>query len=237
MATAGPVVEMVAYEQLQADLANPRRISDAELDSLTRSITQFGFVQPVIARREDATVIGGHQRLVAARRLGLERIPVIWLDITAEQAKLLGLALNKISGDWDDQLLARLLADLQGEVDLTLSGFDDGELKDLFRSLEARERRLPHVPPTARWSYPNTRQQGHTTRRCCSAQRGAGWTASRATRAWRRCCVHAPKACSRCRSVARCPTWTPPPIWCGSSYQPPSSRRSRCSTRALTERR
>jgi DNA modification methylase len=136
-------VEQVPIDDLRPDPANPRRISDEELDALERSLRQFGVVQPVLARREDRTVIGGHQRLVAARRLGLTSIPVTWLNISAEQARLLGLALNKISGSWDEQLLARLLVDLGStpEVDLSLSGFGEDEIKDLLRSLETRERR------------------------------------------------------------------------------------------------
>jgi DNA modification methylase len=136
-------VEQVAIDQLRPDPANPRRIGEEELDSLERSLRQFGFVQPILARREDRTVIGGHQRLVAARRLGLATVPVTWLDLTIEQARLLNLALNKISGAWDEQLLARLLADLQAspEIDLSLSGFGEDEIKDLLRSLEVRERR------------------------------------------------------------------------------------------------
>jgi hypothetical protein len=68
---------------------------------------------------------------------------VTWLDVSVEQARLLGLALNRISGSWDDQLLARLLADLGSspDLDLSLSGFDEDEIRDLLRSLETRERR------------------------------------------------------------------------------------------------
>jgi predicted RNA methylase len=136
-------VEQVPIDQLRPDPANPRRISDDELDSLERSIRQFGFVQPVLARRADGMVIGGHQRLVAAPRLGLTTVPVIWLDIPREQARLLNLALNKIGGSFDDQLLARLLADLQAtpDIDLSLSGFGEDEIADLLRSLETREKR------------------------------------------------------------------------------------------------
>ncbi len=136
-------VEEVALDRLRPDPANPRRISEDELDALERSLRQFGFVSPVLARREDRTVIGGHQRLVAARRLGLTTVPVIWLDVSVEQARLLGLALNKISGSWDDALLARLLADLQAtpDLDLSLSGFGEDEITDLLRSLEVREKR------------------------------------------------------------------------------------------------
>jgi DNA modification methylase len=137
------VIEQVPLDVLRPDPVNPRRIGEDELDALERSLRQFGFVQPVLARREDRTVIGGHQRLVAARRLGLTTVPVTWLDISTEQARLLGLALNKISGSWDEALLARLLADLQAtpDLDLTLSGFGEDEVKDLLRSLETREKR------------------------------------------------------------------------------------------------
>jgi hypothetical protein len=136
-------VEDVAIDDLRPDPANPRRIAEDELDALERSLRQFGFVQPVLARRDDRTVIGGHQRLVAARRVGYTKVPVTWLDLPVDQARLLGLALNKISGTWDEQLLARLLAELQAgaEVDLTLSGFGEDEVRDLLRSLEARERK------------------------------------------------------------------------------------------------
>jgi ParB-like chromosome segregation protein Spo0J len=136
-------VELVPIDDLRPDPANPRRISEDDLDSLERSIRQFGFVQPVLARREDRTVIGGHQRLVAARRLGLTTVPVTWIDVSAEQARLLGLALNKISGSWDEQLLARMLAELQAtpDLDLSLSGFGEDEIGDLLRKLEVREKR------------------------------------------------------------------------------------------------
>ena len=140
-APAGLAIEEVPVDRLRPDPANPRRISEAELEALTRSLTGFGIVDPIIARREDATIIAGHQRLLAARRLGLGTVPVIWLDISADEGRLLGLALNRISGEWDEQLLARLIDELQPEVDITLSGFGEDELKDLLRSIETREKR------------------------------------------------------------------------------------------------
>ncbi len=131
--SAALAVEDVALDDLRPDPANPRRIGEDELDALERSLRQFGFVQPVLARRDDRTVIGGHQRLVAARRLGYATVPVIWLDLSVDQARVLGLALNKISGSWDEQLLARLLAELGAvpDLDLSLSGFDEDEVRDL----------------------------------------------------------------------------------------------------------
>jgi len=136
-------IEHVPIERLRPDPANPRRISDAELESLTRSIKEFGLVDPIIARRGDGLVVGGHQRLIAARRLGLKIVPVVYVDVTDEQAKLLNLALNRIAGSWDQELLARLLAELQEapSVDISLSGFGDDEIAKLLKSLDAREKR------------------------------------------------------------------------------------------------
>ena len=82
-------IERVPTDTLRPDPANPRRISDIELEALTRSIQEFGLVDPILARREDMTVVGGHQRLVAARRLGLPTVPVIFLELSEERARLL----------------------------------------------------------------------------------------------------------------------------------------------------
>ena len=137
MTTTPVEIVHVPIDDLRPDPANPRRISDEELDALTRSIREFGFVDPVIARREDSIVIGGHQRLVAARKLGLKTIPTIYVDFSEDQAHLLNLALNKISGAWDEDLLARLLSDLsdKAELDLSLTGFSDEELKKSLKRL------------------------------------------------------------------------------------------------------
>jgi DNA modification methylase len=143
MKTAQIQIEQLPIGDLRPDLANPRRISDQELETLTRSIREFGLIDPIIARREDKMVIGGHQRLLTARKLGYKTVPVVFADLTVEQARLLNIALNKISGSFDQELLARLLGELKAvpNIDLSLSGFEDDELKKLLKSLDARERR------------------------------------------------------------------------------------------------
>ena len=133
----------LSIRDLRPDPANPRRISYEELESLTRSIRQFGLVDPIIARRDDKVVIGGHQRLLAARRLGLKEVPVVLVDLDQGQARVLNLALNRISGSWDQELLSRLLAELKGvpDVDLSLTGFSEDELQKHLKGLDAREKR------------------------------------------------------------------------------------------------
>ena len=136
-------IKQVPIGNLRPDPFNPRRISQAEMEALVRSIREFGLVDPIIARSEDRTVVSGHHRLRAGRKLGLKTVPVIYVDLSSEQAKLLNLALNKISGGWDDELLARLLADLQQtpDIDIGLSGFADDEIAKLLKSLGSREKR------------------------------------------------------------------------------------------------
>ena len=136
-------IQHVPLDDLHLDPANPRRIGESELESLTRSIKEFGLVDPIIARREDKTVIGGHQRLLAARRLGYRTVPVVFVDLPQEKARLLNVALNRISGDWDRELLARILRELdeKPDIDISLAGFGDDEIAKLMKSLDAREKR------------------------------------------------------------------------------------------------
>ena len=180
------LVEQVPLDALRPDPANPRRISEAELEALTRSLREWGFVQPLVARRADRTVIGGHQRLVAAARLGLKQVPVIWLDLEPDQARLLDLALNRISGSWDEQLLARLLGELQAEgaVDLTLTGFGEDELANLLRSLDrAGEGASAPRRSTSRRPSPRPRRAPRTqdAARCGRSASIGSWSAMRPT--------------------------------------------------------
>ena len=134
-------IEYVAVDTLHPDPGNPRRNTAAEEEALARSIAEFGFVDPIIATRRRRKVIAGHLRLRAAIRLGIKTVPVIFVAVGDHQARLLNVALNRIGGTWDEDLLARLFADLPSEADLTLSGFESDEIATLIRSLDAREKR------------------------------------------------------------------------------------------------
>jgi len=135
---------------------NPRRISDAEMASLNRSIQRFGFVDPVVVNRrrgkrwnasERGTVIvGGHQRVRAARELGHRAVPVVYVDLAPDDEKLLNLALNKIGGEFDLPKLAEILRDLRkAEADLGASGFSP---REITRAIADAERELAAgLPP------------------------------------------------------------------------------------------
>lgn len=136
-----PAARALAIEYVPpADLIpagyNPRTMSDEARKRLRRSIEAHGFVDPIIARRADRLVIGGHQRLHAAGELGLATVPVVFLDdVGDQQAAALNVALNNpnAQGAWDFARLTDLLSELDAHgYDATLTGFDDDELARLL---------------------------------------------------------------------------------------------------------
>lgn len=110
---------------------NPRKITQHDFENLKKSITEYGFVEPIVVNR-DMTVIGGHQRLKAAEALKMESVSCVVLDLGKPQEKALNLALNKISGSWDDMQLAALLESMQSGIDDLVTGFDSGEVSKIL---------------------------------------------------------------------------------------------------------
>ena len=131
-------IEKLKIEQLIPSDYNPRKDlkpGDAEYDKLKRSIEQFGYVEPVIWNKVTGRVVGGHQRLKVLIDMGITEVECVVVELTETKEKALNVALNKISGDWDKDKLALLIADLQGsDFDVSLTGFDPSELDDLFKS-------------------------------------------------------------------------------------------------------
>ncbi len=78
-------IEHIAPSKLKPADYNPRTMSDKARNALKRGIEAFGLVDPIIARRKDKLVAGGHQRLHAAKELGLATVPVVFLDDLTDQ--------------------------------------------------------------------------------------------------------------------------------------------------------
>jgi DNA modification methylase len=119
-------VQMIPLASLRPDPANTNTMDAAEMAKLVRSLERFSFVDPIIVRESDGKVLGGNQRLEAARQLGLATLPVIYWEGSDEEFRVLSLALNKIHGHFDEALLAKTLADLAdvGSIQEALRGFD-----------------------------------------------------------------------------------------------------------------
>ncbi|MBO9539666.1 DNA modification methylase [bacterium] len=149
--TAEAAAVWVAIGELTPWDQNPRK-NEAAVEKVVESIRRFGFGSPILAR-PNGEVIAGHTRLKAAERLGLDRVPVRYLDLDPADAHLLALADNKLGeiAEWDESLLAEILKDLDPE-DAALAGFGAEELEDLLSELEEQEAFLtdpddvPEVP-------------------------------------------------------------------------------------------
>lgn len=122
--------DKVDIKTLKKAKYNPRKISKREMDSLVRSIKKYGLVQPILVNK-DMTIIGGHQRVDACRKLGYKEVDILIVDLPDEDEKELNIALNKISGDWDERVLTELLNELAEKSKLIYTGFNEKELEKL----------------------------------------------------------------------------------------------------------
>ena len=130
-------IEKLKTERLIPADYNPRKDlkpGDSEYEKLKRSIEQFGYVEPVIWTKTTGRVVGGHPRLKVLLDMGITEVECVVIEMDEEKEKALNIALNKISGDWDKDKLALLIADLQGaDFDVSLTGFEPEELDALFK--------------------------------------------------------------------------------------------------------
>ena len=125
-----PVTKLVPY------VNNARTHSPEQINKLRSSLREFGFINPVIIDR-DFGVIAGHGRILAAKEEGIAEVPCVFADhLTQAQKKAYILADNRMAMDagWDEELLRVEIEALQAETfDLSLTGFDEKELSDLFK--------------------------------------------------------------------------------------------------------
>lgn len=134
-----PKYFLADIEELIPYARNARTHSPEQITQIAASIREFGFLAPIVIS-EDNTILCGHGRFYAAQKLGLKKIPCIKEShLTEAQRRAYIIADNKLSlnAGWDDDLLAVEIADLQGEgFDLSLTGFSDDEIADLFANEE-----------------------------------------------------------------------------------------------------
>ena len=128
--------QSLSVEELHPAAYNPRKklkAGDKEYEKIKNSILEFGYVEPIIVNY-DMTVIGGHQRLTVLKDLGYTEVQCVVVEIKDDnKVKALNIALNKITGAWDENLLAGLLVDLQAvHFNTDFTGFEAPEIEQLL---------------------------------------------------------------------------------------------------------
>ena len=131
--------QTIEIEKLKPATYNPRKDlkpEDEEYQKIKKSILEFGYVEPIIVNA-DMTVISGHQRLKVLKDLEYKKIECIIVDLDKNKEKALNVALNKITGEWDNQKLEDLLLELkEADFDLLVTGFDEKEIDKMFKESE-----------------------------------------------------------------------------------------------------
>lgn len=133
----------LSVDALRPAAYNPRKKlkpGDKEYEKIKNSIHEFGYVEPIIVNY-DMTVIGGHQRLTVLKDLGYTEVQCVMVHIEGEnKVKALNIALNKITGAWNEQLLADLIVDLQSaDFNTDFTGFEAPEIEQLFSKVHNKE--------------------------------------------------------------------------------------------------
>ena len=135
-------IKELPLKELKPAAYNPRKKlkkGDKEYEKIKQSLLKFGYVDPILVN-EDLTVIGGHQRLTVLKDLDYETAKCVIVKLSKEDEKALNIALNKITGQWDDALLADLLLDLQeSDFNLDLTGFEPPEIDDILSNVHDKE--------------------------------------------------------------------------------------------------
>lgn len=129
-------IQTVSIERINPAVYNPRKDlkpGNPEYEKLRRSIEEFGFVEPLVWNKRTGNLVGGHQRLKILMAQGIREVEVSVVDLDDQQERALNIALNKISGDWDNEKLKDILEELDtGDFDVEMTGFTETEIEDLM---------------------------------------------------------------------------------------------------------
>ena len=141
--------EWVSLSSLRPWADNPRHNDGKPVEKVAESIKRFGFASPIIARA-DGEIIAGHTRYKAAQALGLDRVPVRFLDLDPADAHLLAVADNRLGefAEWDTPKLQEILSDFSFD-DAALAGYTQEDFDEWARelaALEVTEDEAPEVP-------------------------------------------------------------------------------------------
>lgn len=154
----------LSIDSLKPAAYNPRKKlkkGDKEYEKIKKSIVEFGYVDPIIVNF-DGTVIGGHQRLTVLSDLGYKEVQCVQVRIEDEnKVKALNVALNKITGAWNEELLADLVVDLQDAgFNLDLTGFEAPEIDQLFSKVHNKEVKEDDFDVDGELTKPTISKQG-----------------------------------------------------------------------------
>jgi len=146
-------IQKIPLEMIRSAAYNPRKDlkpGDLDYEKLKKSMGEFDFIEPLVWNKRSGNLVGGHQRLKVLQEWGKTEVDCSVVDLDDTKEKALNLALNKISGEWDNPLLKDLLLELDtGAFDIEITGFDMDEIAALMNQLfvpEEGKTEDDHIP-------------------------------------------------------------------------------------------
>lgn len=115
----------------------PLKEGDPDYEKLRKSIETFGHVIPIVWNKRTGNVVGGHQTLQVLKDLGEKETDCTVVNLSLEEEKALNIALNKISGRWDMELLDQVMQELDALDMTSLTGFDEKEVEKILEEISA----------------------------------------------------------------------------------------------------
>ena len=134
-------IENKLISELKTHPKNPRKHPKELIERLKKSIQEYGFTNPVLVSK-DNQILAGHARCKAAKELGINEVPTLKLDFEGAKADAYVIIDNKLNemSEWDIPILVDLIKEIeQSNFDVSLTGFDEDEISDLFSNADVKE--------------------------------------------------------------------------------------------------
>jgi hypothetical protein len=134
-----PCLLVKKISEISPSKYNPRTISDESLGRLTKSLAEFGNIQPITWNARTGNIVGGHQRLKVYQAMGKKEVEVWAVDLSEQKEKAANIALNKLSGEFDMTSLKDLIEEINtGDIDLDITGFSSNEIEQIMVAFQGQ---------------------------------------------------------------------------------------------------
>ena len=143
--------ELVSVDSLNPNPKNPNKHPDSQIELLSKNIKYLGWRHPITVSKRSGFIVAGHGRLIAAKKLGVQIVPVDYQEFNSDADEMAVLvADNRLAelSETSEEDLKNILSELDGRIEIDLTGFSDAEVEQLLRDIntDVLDEDVPEVP-------------------------------------------------------------------------------------------
>ena len=143
--------ELVSIDSLNPNPKNPNKHPDSQIELLSKNIKYLGWRHPITVSKRSGFIVAGHGRLMAAKKLGVQIVPVDYQEFNSDADEMAVLvADNRLAelSETSEEDLKNILSELDGKIEIDLTGFSDAEVEQLLRDIntDVLDEDVPEVP-------------------------------------------------------------------------------------------